>query len=148
MSLGPRLQCHDRCLGRSKRRIGVKVLVCLAPPSPKARPFIASRGPGPDHAGPVGETNLGVRPRLQVEPPGRLALTPAVHRHRDDIGAILEIAEDDAAPLAGTAPGGGQLHRAPPIGLRTPQPDPATSDAVQAAMLKRADHPISCATWW
>src|SRR6266702_2940147 len=106
LRLGPRLKDHDRGLGRSKRRVSVKVLVYLPPPSPQARPFIASRGTGPHQAGPVGQANLGVRVRPQVEPPGRLAVTPAIHRHRDEIRAILEIPDDHAAPPAGPAPGG------------------------------------------
>ncbi len=74
VELRPRLKDHDRGLGRSKRRVGVEVLVYLAPPGPQARPFVAGCGAGPDQAGPVGQADLGVRVHLQVEPPGRLAV--------------------------------------------------------------------------
>ena len=72
--------------------------------------------------------------RLKIEPPGRFAVRPSVHRHRHQVRAVFEIAEDDTALLAGAAPDGGEAQGTPAARLRFPQPDPASRDAVQAAM--------------
>src|SRR5918996_2539515 len=81
--------------------------------------------------------------RLQVEPPGWLAIGPAVHRQGDQVRTVLEVADDHAAPLAGAAPGCGEPRSAPSAALRTPQPQPATAQAAYRAVGRpeEADEP-------
>jgi hypothetical protein len=43
-----------------------------------------------------------------------MTLPPAVHRERDQVGAILEVADDDAALVSGVAPDGREAQRAQP----------------------------------
>ncbi len=76
----------------------------------------------------------GVRMLLQVQPPRRLCRSPPVHRHRDEVGAVLDVAEDDLAWSPGATAGRGQPQRPPPAWLRPPQPDAATGHAQQRAM--------------
>ena len=40
------------------------------------------------------QSDDGVRVRLEVEPPRGMALVPAVHRERDEVGAVFEVADD------------------------------------------------------
>src|SRR5664280_1307190 len=47
----------------------------------------------------VGQSNNGVGVRLEVEPPRGMTLVPAVHRDGDEVWAIFEVADDDAALL-------------------------------------------------
>ena len=42
-----------------------------------------------------------LRVRLQVEPPGWMALVPAVHRQRHEVGTVLHVADDDVAFVPG-----------------------------------------------
>ena len=46
--------------------------------------------------------------RLQVQPPRGLGCTPAVHRHGDQVVAVLEVADENLSRLAG-APAGGTV---------------------------------------
>ena len=71
---------------------------------------------------------------LEVEPPRRLTAGPTVHRHRDHVRTVVEIAEDHAALLAGATPGGRETHHPVAVGLRTPQADSATGNAVQESV--------------
>jgi hypothetical protein len=52
------------------------------------------------------ELDLGIWVIEEVQPPGRLALAPAVHRHRHDVRAVLEVGDDRLTLLAGAAPDG------------------------------------------
>lgn len=52
---------------------------------------------------------------------GGLTLAPPVHRQRDEVRPVLEVAEDHAALPAGAAPGGGEPQRAPAVGAWPPQ---------------------------
>jgi len=38
-----------------------------------------------------------VRVRLEIEPPRGMALIEAVHRQRDEVGTVFEVADDDVA---------------------------------------------------
>jgi NADPH:quinone reductase-like Zn-dependent oxidoreductase len=49
--------------------------------------------------------------RLQVEPPRWVALVPAVHRQRHEVGTVLEVADDDAALVPGLPPDDRQAQR-------------------------------------
>jgi len=44
------------------------------------------------------ELNDGVRVRLEVAPPRGMALVPAVHRDRDEVGTVFEVTDDDHHP--------------------------------------------------
>ena len=92
-----------------------------------------------DHAHPRGRTrahrarrpalqaNDGIRVRLEIEPPRGMALVPPVHREHDEIRAVFEVAEDDAAFLPGLPPDGCEAKRAPTaLARRGPQEAPAT----------------------
>src|SRR5262245_60038794 len=80
------------------------------------------------------QSNDGVWVRLEVEPPRRIALVPAVHRQRDEVRPILEVADDDAAGPPGPAADGGEAERTPaPLVRRGPQ-EPAATQLVQRAM--------------
>ena len=53
---------------------------------------------------PARQSNDDVRVRLEIEPPRGMALVPAVHRERDEVGSFLEVADDDTALLPGLPP--------------------------------------------
>src|SRR4029450_5108405 len=76
----------------------------------------------------------GVRVRLQVEPPGGMALVPAVHRQRDEVGAVFEVADDDAALLPGLPPGGRERWRTPAAFVRGGPQEAAATESVERAM--------------
>ena len=61
---------------------------------PQPCPFVAGGGPGPDRPRAVRQVDRGVRMGLQVEPPGGLRFAPAVHREREQVRTVLEVAED------------------------------------------------------
>lgn len=132
--LGPWFQDHDCGLRRPKSRIGVQPRIQLAPPCPQTRPFISLCGAGPHKSGPVGEIDSRIRLRLEVEPPGRFAVTPAVHRHRDEVRPVLEVGDYHAALPARATSSGREAQCAPAVRPRTPQSDSATGDAVQRAV--------------
>ena len=48
----------------------------------------------------VGQTDEGVRVSLQVQPPGGMALVPAVHGQRDEVGPVFDVTDDDVALLS------------------------------------------------
>jgi hypothetical protein len=82
----------------------------------------------------VRQSNDGVRVRLEVEPPRGLALVPAVHRERDEVRAVFDVADDDAALVPGPPPDARESQRTPAaLGRRGPQ-EPAATEPVQRAM--------------
>ncbi len=72
--------------------------------------------------------------RLEVQPPGRLRIAPAVHRHGDEIGPILVVAENDVTLLARATPDRLQSHHPPRLGRNWAQPNPATRQRVERAV--------------
>ena len=77
--------------------VRVEVLVDLGPARPQPLAF-GSDGAMRAHlpyavAGAYGRVGVG----LQVQPPGGLGSAPAVHRHRDDVVAVLEVADENLA---------------------------------------------------
>src|SRR5205085_9132982 len=76
----------------------------------------------------------GVRVRLEVEPPRGMALVPAVHRDRDEVRTVFEVADDDAALLPGFPPDGGEAQRAPAAFVRRGPQESTTTEPVQRAM--------------
>ena len=59
------------------------------------------------------QLDVGLRVRLQVQPPRRLARAPPVHRQGDEVRAVLDVAEHHAALAAGAPPRDGQPQGAP-----------------------------------
>src|SRR5947207_8743712 len=72
--------------------------------------------------------------RLEVEPPRGMALVPAVHRERDEVRTVFEVADDDAALLPGLPPDGGEAQRAPAALVRRGPQESAATEPVQRAM--------------
>ena len=62
----------------------------------------------------VRRSNDGVRVRLEVAPPRGMALVPALPRGRDEIRAVFEVADDDAALVPGLPTDGSEAQHAPP----------------------------------
>ena len=71
---------------------------------------------------PIGHLDDGLRVGLQVQPPGGLGRTPAAHRHRDQVGTVLVVADDDAPGLSAASTHGGESQGAPLPRTRGPQP--------------------------
>src|SRR5262252_5841613 len=71
---------------------------------------------------------------LKIEPPGWFRVGPAVHRRRDQIRAVLNVAEDYAALPCGVPSGGGQLEHSPLVGRWRSKDQPAAADRIQSAM--------------
>jgi len=68
-----------------------------------------------------------------------MTFVPAVHREHKHVGTVIEIADDDAAFLAGLPPHRRELHRTPSaLAGRGPQ-EPATAEPAQAATPAAAD---------
>ncbi len=128
------LQDDHRGLSRPSGGIAVDIVSELLPAGPESRSFLAS-GRAPAHgAGLILQLDGGLWMRLQVEPPGRLAIGPAVHGHGHQIGAVLVVAEDGDALLARLAAGGLEAHRPPLAGLRRPQALSPAGEPVESAM--------------
>src|SRR3954447_27043471 len=70
----------------------------------------------------------------EVEPPCGLGGAPAVHGHRDDVRAVLEVSHDRLALLAGLAADGHEAHRPPLAWPRPPEAASATGPALIEAM--------------
>src|SRR4029453_19183504 len=71
---------------------------------------------------------------LQVQPPGRLAIGPAVHRHRDEVRPILEVGNDHTVLATRATPPGGEAQDPPAVAPRTPESDPTTGDPIQTSV--------------
>jgi hypothetical protein len=69
----------------------------------------------------------------------RLRVGPAVHRQRDQVRAVLDVADDDAAGPASAAAGRRQAQRAPAARLRAPQTQAATGDLADRGGSTRRD---------
>src|SRR5205823_3075011 len=78
--------------------------------------------------------NDGIRVRLEIEPPRGIALVPAVHREHDEIRAVLEVADDDAAFLAGLPPDSREAQRAPAALIRRGPQEAAATEPVERSM--------------
>ena len=106
-SHGPveRLEDDDGRLRRSLAGICIDLRVDCDPALPQTIAFL-HEGEAPPH--PVrrlaGQSDDGVGVRLEVEPPRGMAFVPAVHGDRYQVGAVLDVADDDAALLPGLPP--------------------------------------------
>src|SRR6266550_6106921 len=120
-------------------RVVVRVIAELAEPRPETLALLAHGRPRTDCARAALELDLGVRLGLQVEPPRRLRLPPAVHRHRDQVRPILVVAEDRAALLPGPAADGRDPHRSPAPGPHEPQPASPTGEPVDCPVDRPGD---------
>src|SRR6266540_6776386 len=89
-----RLEDDDRRLMGTPCSVAVQVLVQFAPTLPKPFTLAAHGGPA-EHVAPNHTSHLDDRLRagLQVQPPGWLGRTPAVHGHRDQVVPVLVVAD-------------------------------------------------------
>ena len=78
--------------------------------------LVVFRRPGGDLAGSVDEAGRGIGVCLEVEPPGRLGLAPAVHGQGDQVLAVFEVADDHGAGAARPPAGCREDHGAQPPG--------------------------------
>lgn len=108
------------------------------------------RGPSVHEPQAISNDHHRIRLGLKVEPPRRLRICPTVHRHRDEVRTVLEVAENHRSLMAGAPPDGRQVQRAPPSGFRAPQPDSSTRDSVHAPVHNpsEADEPARRNTRW
>jgi hypothetical protein len=105
---------HGR-LGRPSAGIGVELRIDRDPALPWPITLLPRRRACPHRARMLAcQSDDGVWVRLEVEPPRGMALVPAVHRERDQVGAVFEVADDDAALSPGLAPDGREAQRPQP----------------------------------
>lgn len=109
---GPVARFEDdyRRLGRPQAGVRVELWIDRDP-TPLQPIMLLPRGWARAHRARmlVGQSNNGVGVRREVEPPGGMALVPAVHRVRDEVWAIFETADDDAALSRGLPPDGREM---------------------------------------
>ena len=117
----------DGRLDRPQTGIAIEPLVDFGPPLPQSITLGPRGREGVDGARRLArQTNDGIGVRLEVEPPGGMALVPAVHRQHDEVRAVFDVADDDASSLPGLAPDGGEAQRTPAALVRRgPQEAPA-----------------------
>jgi hypothetical protein len=80
------------------------------------------------------EADDGIGVCLEIEPPRGMTLVKAVHRESDEVGAVLEVADDDAAFLPGLAPDGREAKRAPAALARRGPQEAAATEPVERSM--------------
>jgi len=143
--IGPWLQDHHRGLRRPPGGEPVQPCLEVEPPGPQARSFVALGRPGMHPARAIDEGHRRVGLGLEVEPPGRLAWSPPVHRQHNEVGTVLDVADDRSALPPGTPARGREVQRPPALALclRGPQPFPPEADAVEApvSLPGQADDP-------
>ena len=94
----PRFEDDHRRLGRPSDRVRVEPRIDRDPALPQPLTLLARRRACAHQARLlVRQPNDGVRVRLEVAPPRGMALVPAVHRDRDEVRTVFEVANDDAA---------------------------------------------------
>ena len=122
---GPRLEDDDRGLGRSQARVRIEVAAVrrvVVERRPDACPLLAERFAGTDRVGAILQLHGCVRVCLEVDPPRRIAIAPAVHREGHEVRAVGVIAEDRLALLARASPDRAQDHHPEaPVGRRRAQ---------------------------
>ena len=126
--------------GWPQRGVGVEVLVDLRPAGPQPLALVSLRATRTDLSRPVAGLGGDVGVSLQVQPPPGFGRTPPVHRHRDQVAAVLEIAEDDRPRPPGAPAHRGEPQRPPAARLRTPQTHPGARHAHQCAMGMPGNH--------
>ena len=115
-------------------RVAVDVVPHLAPARPQSRSLLAQGGAAAHGQGAIGHRDVRLRVRLEVQPPGGLAIGPAVHGHGHQVRAVLVVAQDRDPRPAAAAADGSEAHRSPSVRLRAPEPDSAEGDSVDRAM--------------
>ena len=131
----PGFEDDDRRLGRAPAGVRVEVSIDRAPALPQPVALLPRRRAGAHRARVLArQPDDGVRMRLEVEPPGGMPLLPAVHREGDQVGAVLEVAEDDRALLPGRPADGREAQRAPPPFVRRGPQEAAATEPVERSM--------------
>jgi hypothetical protein len=90
-----------------QRGVGIEVLVDRSPSGPQPLALISFGTARTDLPCPIAGLGDGLRVSLQVQPPCRFRRAPPVHRHRDQVAAVLEVA-DDYLPRLPRAPARGR----------------------------------------
>src|SRR5690606_28307413 len=126
---------HDhRGLAVPECGVLVELRLVVAPPRPEPVALLPGRRARPYPPLAADELDRRFRVGLQVEPPRRFRVRPAVHRQGDEVVAVLDIAKDHRAWLPGLATCRGDPHRAPPRPAGTPQACLARQHSVERAM--------------
>jgi hypothetical protein len=101
-------------------------------PTGATAPHPGQRAPAPQ--GPHRPARRSPRAGPAVQPPGRLGVGPAVHRQRDQVRAVLEGPDDDAAgrPVRRPVVVRHSVPQRPGVGA--PQPQAATGELVARAV--------------
>src|SRR5690242_20019614 len=137
----PRLEDDDRSARRAANGIAIDVVAHVLPAFPQPGSLVANRLAAADGTDAVDELDRRLGVRLEVEPPGRFGLGPAVHRHRDEVRSVLVVAEDRTPLLARSAAERRETHRPPAVRLRPPETLPAARQPMESPMEQpRADH--------
>lgn len=109
VSSGPvaRFEYDHGSLGRPPPGESVELWIDRDPALPQPITLLASSR-APTHLVRMlaGQPNDGFGMRLEVEPPRRVAFVLAVHRIRDEVRAVHDVADDDVALLPGLPPDG------------------------------------------
>ena len=80
------------------------------------------------------QSNDRIRVCLEIEPPRRVAFVPAVHRECDEVGAVVDVADDDAAFLSGLPSDRREVERTPLALARRRPEQTAPAEPVERAM--------------
>lgn len=80
------------------------------------------------------QSNDSVRVRLEVEPPRGMALVSAVHGEHDQVGAVFDVADDDAVFFPRRPPDGREAQRTPAALVRRGLQEPAATELVEGSM--------------
>ena len=130
-----RFEDDHRRLSRPLARIPVEPWIDRDPALPQPITLV-SRGRASAYRARklVGQSNHGVWVGLQVEPPRRLALVPAVHSERDEVWAIFEVANDHAALFPGLPSDGRETKRTPPALVRRGPQETTATESVEHSM--------------
>ena len=120
-----RLEDDNGGLGWPPGCVVVEVLVDLGPAGPQPLALFALCAARTDLSCSVAGLGDGVRMILQVQPPRGFCRTPSVHRHRDQVATVLEVADDDLSWHPTASARRGEPQRPPPARLRPPQTEPA-----------------------
>src|SRR4051812_34454380 len=105
------LEHDDGRFARSALREAVDVLTpagVFAEAGPQSLPLRLCCNTGADLSPAVGQVDRRVRHRLEVQPPGRFFVAPAVHGEGHKVRAVFVVADDRHPRLAGPSSGGRQ----------------------------------------
>ena len=89
------LEYDNGGLGWPPGGVVVEVLVDLGPSGPQPLALVACARRARTCRAPSRVSAVAIGMVLQVQPPRGFGRTPPVHRHRDQVGTVLDVADDD-----------------------------------------------------